>query len=167
MATRSGARIIIEIEAVSSDATAGINGATSDLRRRYELQWSQGTSAGNVDKVYQDELTVSTTPTDLDLAGGSNVKDPASQDDQTFSKLHAIIVKNSDSTNDVTIGGDAAGVPIFDDTSDAVTLAPGEVFVWTAASGTDGVDVTATTGDIIQIAGSAADTQVEITLIGR
>lgn len=167
MATRSGARIIIEVEGVSIASGSGVNGATASLRQRYEFSWSQGTSAGGVDKVYQDELTVSTSPTDLDLAGGSNVKDPASQADQTFTKLHAIIVYNSDAANNVTVGGDANGVPVFDDTSDAVTLAPGEAFVWTAAANSDGIDVTAGTGDIIQIAGSASDTQVQVTLLGR
>lgn len=167
MATRSGVRLIVQIEGVSLSSGAGINGATVDLGRRYEAQWSQGTSAGNVDKVYQDELTVSTSPTDLDLAGGSNVKDPASQADQTFTRLHAVIVHNSDAANDVTVGGDANSVPIFDATADSVTLAPGETFIWTAKTGTDGVTVTAGTGDILQIAGSASDTQCEVTLIGR
>lgn len=167
MATRSGVRIIIQIEGVSLSSGAGINGATVDLARRYELAWAQGTSAGQVDKVFQDELSVGTSPTDLDLAGGSNVKDPASQADQTFTRLHAVVIKNTHASQTLTIGGDANSAPLFDDDSDEITLASGEVFVWSAKTGTDGITVTAGTGDILQLTGSGAATTCEVTLIGR
>lgn len=167
MATRSGVRVIIQIEGASLSSGAGINGAASSLAYRAEYAWAQGTTAGLVDMVYQDTLSVGTSPTDLDLAGGSNVKDPASQADQTFTKIHGILVKNTHATQTLQIGGDSASILIFDAAADSITLQPGECWLWMAATGTDGRAITATTADIIQLTGSAASTTCDVTIWGR
>lgn len=167
MATRSGVRLVIQIEGEALASGSGINGATSSILHRHEVSWAQGTSAGGVDLVYAEDLTVSTSPTDLDLAGGSNVKNPASQADQTYTKVHAVWVINTHDANDVTVFGDANGVLVLDDATDSMTLKPGESHLYAAASGADGRDVTAGTGDIIQIAGSGAGTTCKVIIIGR
>lgn len=167
MATLNGVRVTIQVEGASYSSTAGVNGAVASIAQRVERYWAQGTSAGQVDKVFHDSLSVGTSPTDLDLAGGSNVKDPASQADQTLTRLHGVLIRNTHASQTLTIGGDSAGVPVFDDVSDEITLAAGEVFLWMAADGTDGVTVTATTGDIVQLTGSASATTCDVFLWGR
>ena len=167
MATLDGVRVTIQIEGTSYDSGSGVNGAKVELDRRVFRKWVQGTGSGQVDKVFQDILTLSTTPTDLDLDSGSNVKDPASQDDQDFTKLHGLIVVNEDDTDSITVMGDSNSVPVFDDASDEITLAPGEAFVWMAKTGTDGVDVTASTGDIVQLVASANTPDAFVFAWGR
>jgi len=167
MATRSGVTVTITIEGDSLSSGAGVNGAAVSLYQVFRASWAQGTSAGEVDKVFQDDVATAVTPVDLDLAGGTNVKDPASQADQTFTKLTAVIIENRDATDNIVVGGDANSVPIFDAAADSITLLPGEIFVWTAATGTDGVAVTASTGDILQLTASANTPTARVTLIGR
>lgn len=168
MATRSGASVTIVVEGVALDSTAGINGATSSIARRYIHSWAAGTSAGQADLVTAIALSVGTTPVDYDLAGGSNVVDPSSGDAQTYTRLHAVIVHNTHATQTLTVGGDANSVPIFDAAADSVTIAAGQSRVlYLAAAGSDGVAVTAGTGDILQVVGSAASTTGQLILIGR
>lgn len=166
MATRNGVRLTVQIEGDSYSSGAGFNGAVSSLADRMYLSWAQGTGTGQVDKVFADDLALTTTPTDLDLAGGSNVKDPASQADQTFAVLHAIIVENT-GANNVVLGGDANSVPIFDAAADSLTIKPGGVVIIATAPGTDGWTVTAGTGDIIQLAAGASTTTARVVLVGR
>lgn len=166
MATRSGAKLIVSLECDSFAASSGVNGAAASLAQRIVTSRAQGTSANQVDKVFQRSFgDLGTTPVDYDLAGGSNVKDPASQADQTFSKLHAVIVTNTHASQTITIGGDANSVPIFGAAGDDIVIGPGGFFAWDY--GGDGVAVTAGTGDIIQLVASGASTSGTITLIGR
>ena len=52
-------------------------------------------------------------------------------------KLKLLMVKNLDSTNSITIArGAANGLPIFDAAGDAVTLAPGDIFLFYKKAGT-------------------------------
>lgn len=165
MATRSGAKVILNVEGDSFSASAGLSGAVASIALRAAVARAQGTSAGQVDKVFADDLSVGTTPLDLDLAGGSNVKDPASQADQTFARLQAVFVVNTHATQTLIIGGDANSVPIFGAAAHTISIGPGGLFAWDF--GADGVAVTAGTGDIVQIEGSAADTTGKIILVGR
>ena len=166
MATRNGFTLEIAMRGSSISSTAGVSGAVATLDQRISRSWEQGTGAGEVDKVFQDDLTVSTSATDLDLAGGSNVKDPASQADQTFTRLHGLVVENRGSVN-LTIMGDANSAPIFDAAADSITLAPGQVFTYSAESNTDGVTVTAGTGDIVQLVAASSTTTARVTMWGR
>lgn len=53
------------------------------------------------------------------------------------SKLKLLVVKNEDSTNSITIArGSTNGLPIFDAASDAITLAPGDIFLYYKQAGT-------------------------------
>ena len=52
-------------------------------------------------------------------------------------KLKILILENLDTTNSITFTrGAANGLPIFDAASDAITLAPGDVFVYFKKAGT-------------------------------
>ena len=165
MATRSGVKVAVTIEGESFNASGGANGAVASIAARAVIARAQGTSSGQVDKVFSADTTVGTAATDYDLSGGSNVKDPASQADQTFTKLHGVLIENKHATQTLTIGGDANSVPIFDDPSDTVTIGPGGFFL--LDRGGDGYTVTAGTGDILQVVGSGASTAYQITLWGR
>jgi len=165
MATQSGVTLRVQVEGASLSASAGINGAISLIARTITKQWAQGTSANGVDKVYAAAaLALTTTPTDLDLAGGSNVKDPASQTDQTFTKLHCVIVHNT-GDNAIVLGGDANSVPLFDAAADSITIPVGGLVV--LQYGPDGIAVTASTGDILQLAAAASTSTADVIIWGR
>jgi hypothetical protein len=165
MATQNGVTCTVTIEGVSLSASAGISGAVSSIALRAGTARAQGTSGGQVDKVFAAALSIGETPVDYDLAGGSNVKDPASQADQTFTKLHGFTVTNTHATQNLVIGGDANSVPIFGAATHTIAIGPGGVFTWDF--GGDGVTVTAGTGDILQIVGSGAATTGRLVLWGR
>jgi hypothetical protein len=165
MATRNGVRSVVTIEGESLNASGGANGAVASIAARSVIARAQGTGSGQVDKVFSASTTVGTLATDYDLSGGSNVKDPASQADQTFTKLHGILVENKHATQTITVGGDANSVPIFGDPADTVTIGPGGCFL--LDYGGDGYAVTAGTGDILQVVGSGASTAYQITIWGR
>lgn len=167
MATRNGVTVRLVVEGQSLDSTAGVRGATSNLYQALTLAWAQGTGSGALDKVFFSDVATSTTPVDLDFAGGSNTVDPASGDSQTFSVLHGLLVTNLDATDSITIGGDAASIPIFDAVADSITLGPGESFMFAAKAATDGRTVTATTGDIIQLVASANTPSARVFAWGR
>lgn len=165
MATRSGTRLTVTLEGESFAAASGANGAVASIALRGGVTRAQGTSANNVDKVFQANISVGTAAVDYDLSGGSNVKDPASQADQTFTKLHAIIVINTHASQNLILGGDTNSVPFLSTAASTITIGPGGIFAWDF--GADGVAVTAGTGDIVQIEGSGSATTGVLTLIGR
>lgn len=166
MATQSGVKVVVTIEGKSINASSSPNPATASLGDTLSASLAQGTSAGQVDKVYHKALTLSTSATNLDLDSGSNVKDPASQADQDFAKLHWIIVENTDGTDNVLLGGNAAEVPYLGAVNDKVVIGPGK-FAVIPCGGTDGAAVTASTGDIVSLAASANTPVANVWLIGR
>lgn len=128
--------------------------------------FGSGTGAGQIDRIFADRRTIAESVTeDLDLAG--SLLDPLGAA-CVFAKVKAIAIKAA-ATNpgDLKFGGDAnAFVGFFDDASDELIIPPGATKLFTAPGA--GKAVTASTGDIVQIASAATagSYQYEIVILG-
>lgn len=128
---------------------------------------TNGTGADSANMVWVDTRTLTASSSEnLDLAG---VLVNALGTTLTFTKIKGIIVAaSSANTNNVVIGGNAnALVNWVGNANDVVNVTPGGIFCLTAPGAT-AYAVTASTGDILQIANSSSGTSVtyDIILIG-
>jgi hypothetical protein len=117
-----------------------------------------------MDRIHSDAITVTSTPTDVDLAG--SLSSEVGGGTTTFVKVSLIYVKNKSpsGSGNVLIGGDANALPFFSAANDVLVLPPGGVFLWHAPPG---VTVTAGTGDILQLAASTGSVELEYIVGGR
>lgn len=132
------------------------------------LTLSDGTAADQASKLFADTRTIAASGTDaLDLAGV--LTDPLGTS-LTFTKIKAIvIIAHPGNTNNVVVGGAASfafSTP-FGDATDKINIRPGGAFALFAPD-LAGYAVTASTGDILQIANSSSGTEVtyDIVLVG-
>lgn len=131
--------------------------ASDPVVRLVEKLFSNGTGSGQASQVWHDSRTLSASANEnLDLAA-SLVN--AFGVTLTFTKVKAIIVEaDSGNTNDVQFTRPASnGVPLFMAAGDGIALAPGDVFVF---MGSVGKTVTASTGDLFNVANSAGGSSV-------
>lgn len=128
-----------------------------------QLQLSNGTGSGQVSQMFHDTRTLTASATeDLDLAGGLTNAFGVSL---TFVRLkYLYVVAAAANTNSVIVSRKATtGIPIFDADGDAITLGPGEFFMY--GSPTTGKAITATTDDTLTFTNSAGSTSVDYTVI--
>lgn len=130
---------------------------------------TNGTGADQANMIWMDQRTITASSTDdLDLAGSLT---NAFGTTITFTSIKGIIVYAATAnTNDVLIGGDgsAAFINWVSNSSDIVVVKPGGLFALVNPQA-NGYAVTATTGDILQIANSSSGTSVvyDIILLGE
>ncbi|MEQ8409128.1 MAG: hypothetical protein RKH07_12715 [Gammaproteobacteria bacterium] len=125
---------------------------------------ANGTGANQANMIFTDTRTLSASANeDLDLAG--SLVD-AFGNTITFTKLKGIIVTaDAGNTNNVQVTRPASnGVPLLMAAGDGIALTPGASF-YAMFPGADGVAVTASTGDLINIANSAGSTSVTYSVI--
>jgi len=161
---------------LTSTITLGVSGTQSNVidlgtvalpfALSNNLTLASGTAAGQADRVFTDQRTLSASATeDLDLAG---VLLDAFGAAITFAKIKAIIVKAAaGNTNDVNVIRPASnGVPLFLAASDGIPVKPGYSFAWFGPGA--GVTVTPGTGDLLTFTNSAGGTPVtyDIVIIG-
>ncbi len=80
------------------------------------------------------------------------------------SKLKTLVIQNTDSTDSITVArGAANGLPVFDAASDAITLAPGDFFIYHKKAGT--AALTTGSNDKLTISVSAGSPTFEIMAI--
>lgn len=130
---------------------------------------TNGTSADQANMIFMDQRTLaSSTAEDLDLAGGLT---NAFGTTITFTAIKGIIVSAAaENTNNVLIGGDlsAAFINWVGNSSDVIVVKPGGMFAL-VDPGAGGYAVTATTGDLLQVANSSSGSSVtyDIIIIGE
>ena len=137
--------------------------ATAPLTYRHTWSFTDGAGANQAQQIFCDTRTLAASANEsIDLAG---VLTNAFGTTLTFTKVKALIVKAADdNTNSVVVSRPASGVPIFDAEADAITLPPGGCFAVVIPSAA-GKTVTASTGDLINIANSAGTTGVTYDII--
>jgi len=125
--------------------------------------FSDGTGGDQAKKIWTDTRTLTASSSEnLDLAG---VLVDAFGVTLTFTKVKALIVTAAAAnTNDVLVGGHASGVLFFANANDIVKVRPGGMFALVSPDST-GYAVTASTGDMLTVANSAAGTAVTYTII--
>jgi hypothetical protein len=125
-----------------------------------EFTLEDGTDDGEIDRVYSGRITLTTTPTSLDLSGSLAGVVTGTV---VLAEIVGCRIRNRSAAGNVLVGGGSNQIPKFD-TSFKVPVGPRGVIQWHDPSG---VTVTAATGDILTLAASAGSVDCEITLWGR
>lgn len=128
--------------------------------------FANGTGANQANVIWSDRrtLTASTTE-DLDFAGGGLTDAFGAAIAPTKIRM-VLVVSASSNVQNITLFGDANSVPLLNTAATTVTLQPKGVYLFTAPTAA-GVTVTATTGDIIQVAnGAGVSVTYDIIVIG-
>ncbi|MBO4272384.1 hypothetical protein [Microbispora triticiradicis] len=132
-----------------------------------QINFAQGSGAGQADMMWSDTRTVAASSTDaIDLAG--SLTGPFGTT-ATFARIKGVIVRaaagNTNNVNVVTPSSN--GTPLFLAASDGIAVKPGGLFVWIDPSA-GGVAVTAGTGDLLNLVNSGGGTSVtyDIYIIG-
>lgn len=164
MADSLSTRISFSLQATLTNA-ADLVTASAPISQSVAYSWSDGLVIDTADKVYAARLALSTTPTDLDLAG--SLTDPLGAA-VTFAKVNGIYLKNRSTTaaEIVTLGGDAAAILLGGAATHTLKVGPNGM-LWIANPSLAGYAVTGTTGDILQLVADAGTPSVDIVIIGR
>lgn len=139
---------------------------TDPLQFRRAVSLTDGTAAGQANKVFHDRRTLAASATeDLDLSG---VLLDAYGAAITFARIKGIIISAAAANvNNVVVGAAASNqwVTLLNSTG-TLTLRPGASFAaLTGAADGTGWAVTAGTGDLLKVANSGAGTSVEYDVI--
>ena len=130
--------------------------------------FANGTGLNQINTFWSDRRTIAASSADdLDLAGGLT---DAFGNVLTLTKVKGLIISAAlANTNDVVIGGDASAAfyAFLGAANDTIILKPGAWFALCNPSAA-GYAVTATTGDILQIANSSSGSSVtyDIVILG-
>jgi hypothetical protein len=160
------ASLKLSIDAIVS-GTTDLATKKGDLHKLLTQAYSDGAGANQANLLFADTRTLAASANeDLDVAGSlTGILAEAN----VFARIKAIIVKAAAAnTNNVNVTRPASnGVPLFLAAGDGIALAPGEVFVWFSGTAA-GKAVTASTGDLINLANSGGTTGVDydIYIIG-
>lgn len=132
---------------------------------------ASGTGTSQNDRVFSDTRTLAASANeDIDLSGALAGKLVGNGATVVFAEVLAIMIKaDAANTNNVLVTRPASnGVPFLTAAGDGFAIPPGgaALFYWPGATG---IAVTAATGDLINIANSAAGTGVtyQIVILGR
>lgn len=154
---------------VSGNYTSALDlvSATAPLSYKKSADLASGVAANQADRIFSDTRTLTASSTeDLDVSGGALTD--AFGATYTIAKLKMLIVcASSANTNNVVIFGDANSVPVLNTAATTHAIKPGGCAIFFDPS-LGGFTVTATTGDIIQVANSGAGTSVvyDVVIVG-
>lgn len=161
------ATIGITAQATLTGDPVGAGGTYSlALPFSYSLTLASGTAANQIDRIFHKRYSLTTTPTDIDLAG--TLVD-AFGNAVTFAEIVAIFLKNNSATpgQNVQVGGDAAAlVGWVANANDIVQVMPGGCM--SVVNPNDpAYAVTGTTADILQLAAAAGTPTADLLVLGR
>lgn len=140
---------------------------TDELFKKIKIELTSGTAANAADLMFHDQRTIAASSNeDLDLAGGlTNPFGTA----LTFVEVRTVLFyAASGNTNNVRVTRPASnGVPLFLAASDGIDVPPGG-FLWWSCPADGKVTVTASTGDLINVANSSSGSSVtyDVVIIG-
>lgn len=157
-------KIVTSLVATLNEAL-DLSTATDPLALTQRTTLLSGTGANQADMSWHDTRTISASgDEDLDLAG---VLVNAFGDTQTFARVKAVMVTAAAAnTNNCNVTSDgSAGVPgLFLALGDGIVVRPGGTFLWVAPDATGAV-VTATTGDLLNVANSSSGSSVTYSIV--
>jgi hypothetical protein len=145
----------------------GLSTVQEDLAQKFAQSFLSGTGAGKANMLWADSRSLATASNeDLDLAGGLTNSLGVSL---TFTNLKAIAIRaHTTNTTSLTFSRPSSnGVPLFAAAGDAFVLTPGAIVVLTDPSAA-GKAVTASTGDLLNVANAAGATAgYDIVIVGE
>jgi hypothetical protein len=140
---------------------------TGDIAYSVARALADGIGANQADRLFSDQRTlIASANEDLDFAG-SALTDVYGRVFTIVKLKVLVIVAALANVNNVQVRrGATNGIPVFSAVSAGVDLGPGGIFMW--ASPAAGVVVTPATGDLVNVANSAAGTSVvyDVVAIG-
>ena len=159
------ATVSVSIKSALS-AALDLSTPKDNLFKKFSQAFADGSGANRASNIFHDKRTLASGANeDLDLAASlTNALGQAA----VFTKLKALLVySRPTNTTNLTVSRPASnGVPIFSAAGDALVLKPGAMFLFTDPS-LAGVTVTASTGDLINVANAAgASADYDIVAIG-
>lgn len=160
MSVRSTMQLTVKATEASAGLGAGADKTATlphsiDIRR----EKASGTSSGQQDIVWSDRLSVSTTPTDVDLNALTSELDGSTLD---MANITHVTVYNGGAAN-LLLGGATNSVAIFSDDSDIIVVPPGGTFVWDG--GPDGLAVGGS--DVLRLDAASGTLTVDVLLMGQ
>lgn len=155
-------KVLVKVEEAETLLGAANKRSTLPHEIDFHYELGSGTADGQIDRVWSDEATYTTTPTDYDLVGSSVISE-LSGDAVSLVEIVGIVVHNTGSAN-LSVGGDANGVPIFGAAAHTITVPPGAIYVWFAPAGTT---LVAGTGDILQVVAASGSVTGRVMVFGR
>jgi len=163
-------RILIECVEESTEIGAGELPARLVHRFEYNKDFASGVTDGTqLDRVHSTLASFTTTPTDIDLIGTSNLSSKLDGSlNVNFTDLCVVAAANdaASGAGDLEVGGDASAplVGMLKAGNDVAVVKPQGCFVWIAPFG---VAPVATTGDILQVVATAGTIEGRSLLAGR
>lgn len=151
------------IDLLDNRDSEGLKNRSID-RQDMSLILADGTAIDQVDGWWRDRRSLAAAAEDIDLRGGLTDGFGVAI---AFAKLKVLIIRNRSivAGETLSVGGDAASVPLFGAVNDIINVGPGGLLVWVNPS-LAGIAVTATTGDIIQVDSGAATIEYDIIVGG-
>lgn len=156
--------VSIGVDLVEHSTALGIGSEVGRLRHAVTqaVTFATGTTDGQLDRVWSDEVSLTTTPTDVDLVG--SLTSELTGQTTSFADVVLIVVRNLSASGNILVGGDAASIPLFSAANDVIVVPPGGTLLW---YGGNGIAATATTADILQLAASTGTVTCGILFAGR
>jgi hypothetical protein len=125
---------------------------------------ASGVGLDQADQIFSDTRTLApSTAEDLDVRGGALLQPDGTPFNIVKLKVLMVCAKSTN-TNNVVLGGDANSVPFLDTAATTTTIKPNGCRVF-SESALAGIAVTAGTGDVVQVANSAAGTSVDYDIV--
>lgn len=160
------ATVSASINAKQTRALDLISGV-ANLSKTVSASFTDGAGADQANLIWSDGRQIAASSNeDLDLSGSlTDVHGQA----VVFARIKAILIKAAaGNTNNVRLTRPASnGVPLFLAAGDGIDIQPDGVFLWMAPTAA-GVAVTASTGDLLNVANSSSGSVVdyEVVIIG-
>ncbi len=159
--------VVVRVEERETDSAGGFGSVGRVLHElAYDKEWLSGNDAvGKCDRVHADAVTYSTTPTDVDLTAALDGFGVSS----SFVGGVAVLAVVNDATSGsghLAVGGDANAFAGFVGAANDLNKVYAGGLLLMVAPLTDVVPV-ADTGDIVQIAASAATIAGRHLVVGR
>lgn len=160
MSVRSAMQLTIKATEASTGLGAGAD-KTSTLQHAIDIrrEKASGTGDSQQDIVWSDQLSITTTPTDLDLNALTSELNGSTLN---MANITHVTIYNGGAAN-LLIGGAANSVAIFSDDSDIIVVPPGGAFVWDG--GPAGLEVGGS--DVLRLDADSGTLTVDVLLMGQ
>lgn len=151
----------------SQTSTLDLGTAVATLAKSYTADLTNGTAAGQVDRIFHDTRTLAASANeDLDLAG---VLIDALGNSLTFARVKGLIISAAASNvNNVVVGGAASNgfISWAGAATHTITVRPGATFsLFAGAADATGYAVTAATADLLRVANSSSGSTVTYDVV--
>ena len=152
--------------ALTGDPVGAGSSVSLSMPFSFSLSLADGTTANQVNRVYHKRLSLTTTPTDIDLSGSLT---DAFGNALVFVEIVAIFVKNNSSTaaEVVQVGGDAAALVGWVGAANDYLNVPAGGCMAAVNPRDPAWAVTATTADILQLVAASGTPTADVMVLGR